>query len=366
MKPPLRIALILALLCGAVTGSLAEAPNAPGTGQQAGSEARSQPIRDSAGIELIRVEAGEYLMGGVEPAEKLVQAFPEMKVKAENFADEYPRHRVRITRPFLLGKFEVTVGQFRQFTEATGYRTEAETDGTGGWGYNPVTGQSEGRRAHFNWRNPGYRQTDQHPVVNVTYGDAKAFLKWLSAEKHQHYRLPTEAEWEYANRAGTQSRYATSNDPGQVPAFARAVDLARQSEFAHVQDLVIRADDPTAFPVPVGSYAPNAWGFHDMHGNVWEWVADWYGENYYAESPVDDPTGPDFGHIRVRRGGWLEQFPDLPALFVSQHQYTGKPLSQPRLPGGTGFVTLAEPAGRGSPPASRGPLRLGAAASPDP
>lgn len=308
MKPPFRIAVFLLLLCGA-TGSLAEAPNVSVTPQQAANGKRPDSVRDSAGIELIRVEPGEYLMGGVEPAEKLVQAYPEMKVKAENFADEYPRHRVRITRPFLLGKFEVTVGQFRQFVEATGYKTEAETDGTGGWGYNSTTGQSEGRRPHFNWRNPGYRQTDQSPVVNVTYGDVQAFLQWLSARENKHYRLPTEAEWEYADRAGTQTRYANSDDPRQVPVFARAVDLSHQSEFAHVQDLVIRPDDPTAFPVSVGSHAANAWGFHDMHGNVWEWVSDWYGENYYAESPVDDPTGPASGQVRVRRGGGWNSFP---------------------------------------------------------
>jgi formylglycine-generating enzyme len=303
-KPPYRMSLLLILVCGVIASGCADV-----SGTRAQDRSAADSPLNSVGIELIRVEPGEYLMGGIEPAEELVRAFPEMKAKPENFADEYPRHRVRITRPFLLGKFEVTVGQFRRFIDATGYRTEAETDGTGGWGYNAITGRSEGRRPHFSWRNPGYRQTEQYPVVNVTYGDVQAFLRWLSDKEHRHYRLPTEAEWEYANRAGGQTRYAKSGDARQLPTFARAVDLERQPEFDHVQDLVIAADDPTAFPVPVGSYAPNAWGFHDMHGNVWEWVADWYGETYYAESPVDDPSGPKSGEVRVRRGGGWNSFP---------------------------------------------------------
>jgi formylglycine-generating enzyme required for sulfatase activity len=169
--------------------------------------------------------------------------------------------------------------------------------------------KSEGRRADFDWRNPGYPQSDRHPVVNVSYNDALAYLSWLSAKEGKRYRLPTEAEWEYANRAGGATRYSGTNDPADLPKFARAIDLSRHPDFGHVQSLIIEPDDPTAFPAPVGSLAPNAWGLYDMHGNVWEWVADWYGEDYYAVSPVDDPQGPASGDTRVRRGGAWNSFP---------------------------------------------------------
>lgn len=309
MKLLPRIALSVLLACGISIIGLADADSALILGSRAEDRSRPGLIRNSIGMALIRVEAGKYLMGGSEPPEKMIQAFPETPVKAEDFADEYPRHRVRITRPFLLGKYEVTVGQFRRFSEETGYRTEAEVDGTGGWGYNSDIAKNEGRRPYYTWRNPGYRQTDQHPVVNVTYGDALAFIGWLSAREKKQYRLPTEAEWEYANRAGSQTLYSNSDDPRQLAVFARVIDFSRQPEFGHVHELVIQPNDPRAFPMPVGSYSPNAWGFHDMHGNVWEWVADWYDDSYYSHSPVDDPAGPSSGEVRVRRGGGWNSFP---------------------------------------------------------
>ncbi len=296
----IKASLIIAAML--VTASFANAASVT-------KKASEKTSQNSIGIELIQVQPGEFLMGGQVAAETVVKTFPESKVKAGTLSDEYPQHRVQITKPFLLGKYEVTVGQFRQFTEETGYKTEAETDGTGGWGYNVETRKSEGRRLQFNWRNTGYPQTDRFPVVNVSYNDALAFLAWLSAKEGKHYRLPTEAEWEYVNRAGTKTLYSNANDPKQIPTFARSTDVSRHPDFAHVQDLEIRPDDPTAFPVNVGSYAPNAWGFYDMHGNAWEWVSDWHSDSYYAESPLKDPQGPSEGDVRVRRGGGWNSFP---------------------------------------------------------
>ena len=270
------------------------------------------PADDSVnaiGIPLVLIPPGEFLMGGTETATALVSAYPNSGKTPDYFADEYPRHRVRITRAFWLGKFEVTVEQFRRFTAETGYQTEAERDGSGGWGCNLSTGRCTGRQVQYTWHNPGYPVLDAQPVVNVSYNDALAFCQWLSEKEGKRYRLPSEAEWEYANRAGTQTRYANADDPAQLPRFARAIDLSRHPEFGHVQDIVIKPDDPTAFPAPVGRLAPNAFGLHDMHGNVWEWVADWYGATYYAESPVDDPQGPPSGDLRVRRGGGWNSFP---------------------------------------------------------
>jgi formylglycine-generating enzyme required for sulfatase activity len=258
---------------------------------------------------LVAIPPGEFLMGAVETADALVRAFPEVNKPPSYFVDEYPQHRVRITKPFLLGKYEVTVGQFRRFTDETGYRTEAESDGTGGWGYNASIERCEGRKTEYTWRTPGYPVSDTQPVVDVTYNDALAFCRWLSQREKARYRLPTEAEWEYANRAGTTTRYSNGNDPKRLPQFARSIDVTHHEEFGHVQELTIHADDPTAFPSPVGHYAPNGFGLYDLHGNVWEWVADWYSDTYYATSPVDDPAGPASGELRVRRGGGWNSFP---------------------------------------------------------
>ena len=115
---------------------------------------QSGEITNTIGMKLKLIPAGEFMMGGVETAEEVIKTFPEYHRKPEEFKDEYPRHRVRITKPFFLGVHEVTVGQFRKFAEASGYKTEAERDGTGGWGYNPEIGTCEGRRPQFNWRQP--------------------------------------------------------------------------------------------------------------------------------------------------------------------------------------------------------------------
>jgi formylglycine-generating enzyme required for sulfatase activity len=203
----------------------------------------------------------------------------------------------------------VTLGQFRRFVEEAGYRTEAERDGTGGWGYNPETGKCEGRRPHYDWRDPGFPQTDDCPVVNVTWNDAVEFCRWLGRKEGKVYRLPTEAEWEYACRAGTSTRYHNGDDPDALGEVARVADGSGRTTFPHVHQMVIPSGGPARFTAPVGSYAPNAWGLHDMHGNVWEWCSDWYGEDYYAGSPAEDPRGPDSANVRVRRGGAWNSFP---------------------------------------------------------
>jgi formylglycine-generating enzyme required for sulfatase activity len=260
-------------------------------------------------MELLPIPAGEFFMGGTEPAEKLSKAFAAYKRPPEYFADEYPRHKVRITRPFLMGRYEVTVSQFRRFCAESGYKTEAETDGTGGWGYDPAQGKCYGRDVKFNWRNPGFRQTDDHPVLNVTWNDAVAFCRWLSKKEDKTYRLPTEAEWEYAARAGTETRYANGDDPGCLADVANALDDRGRTSFPHVQELDIAPGGRPRFPLPVGSLMPNRFGLCDMHGNVWEWCSDWYAADYYAHSPVDDPQGPAEGDRRVRRGGGWNSFP---------------------------------------------------------
>jgi formylglycine-generating enzyme required for sulfatase activity len=178
----------------------------------------------------------------------------------------------------------VTVGQFRRFVAAAGYRTEAERDGRGGWGWDQKQGKWV-QDPKFTWRSPGFEQTDEHPVVNVTWNDATAFCEWLSWLERMTYRLPTQTEWEYACRAGATTRYS----------FGDAA--AKLGEYAWFTG---NSDDRTH---PVGRKKPNGWGLFDMHGNVWEWCSDGYAADYYRQSPVDDPPGPLRAPERVMRGG---------------------------------------------------------------
>jgi len=270
---------------------------------------RATETTNSIGMKLVLVPAGEFLMGGQESAAELVQAFPTYRRPPDFFKDEYPRHRVRITKPFQLGKYEVTVGQFRRFADETGYKTEAEKDGLGGWGYDAALGKCRGRDLKFNWRNPGFKQTDDHPALDVTWNDATAFCKWLSRKEGKTYRLPTEAEWEYACRAGTTTRYNNGDDPGALAKVANVGSDKGRTTFPHVQELDLPKDGAAKCTVPVGKFPPNRFGLCDMHGNVWEWCSDWYAADYYARSPVDDPAGPESGTKRVRRGGAWHSFP---------------------------------------------------------
>jgi formylglycine-generating enzyme required for sulfatase activity len=218
-------------------------------------------------MELVLVPAGDFDMGS-----------PDADALAK--ATEKPRHRVRISRPFYLGVHEVTVAEFRAFVDATGYRTEAESSGAGGSVYNNQIKGFE-QVPELNWRNPGiaHTQRDDEPVVQVSWNDAVAFCQWLSGKDHRSYRLPTEAEWEYACRAGTTTRWCTGDDPAAL------------EQVAWTQDAIH----------PVGGKKPNAFGLYDMHANVWEWCLDRFG--HYPRERVVDPTGAPSGKARVLRGG---------------------------------------------------------------
>jgi formylglycine-generating enzyme len=259
--------------------------------------------------EWVRVPAGEFMMGSHVAPEKIADDFKQYGRRPEYFSDEFPQHKVRITKPFLISATEVTVGQFRAFVVDSGYITEAERDGTGGWGFDPAIGKCVGRDRRFSWRDAGYPQTDQHPVVNVSWNDCVAYCAWLSKKANRAIRLPTEAEWEYACRAGSVSYYALGDSENSILNHARTLKPTEDSIRHAVQDLQLAEAAATVFPVPVGSYAPNRFGLYDMHGNVWEWTADWHADDYYAHSPSDDPKGPSDGGVKVRRGGGWNTFP---------------------------------------------------------
>lgn len=180
-----------------------------------------------------------------------------------------PTHKVEITTPFQMSAHEVTVRQFRMFVEATGYRTDAERSG-GAW----RAGDSL-RTEGLTWRNPGFEQSPNHPVVCVSWNDAQAFAEWIGG------RLPTEAEWEYAARA----EVTYPKLPGDW------------------EETTWYAENAEGRTHPVGQKSPNDWGLYDVQGNVWEWIQDWYSPDYYEKSPTTDPEGPESGKKRVCRGG---------------------------------------------------------------
>ncbi len=248
---------------------------------------------NSEGMKLVLIPPGEFMMGIPESE----RALPNQK----------PQHRVRITRPFRLAAHEVTVSQFRAFADAAGYRTEAEMEAAA-----PAhsTGKKKGpKRPVRDWRSPGFtgfEQTNDHPVVFVSWNDAAQFCAWLSTKEGRKYRLPTEAEWEYAARAGTQSRFPNGDDPEQATQIGNVADAALKEKSARKRG-ILAANDGYPFTAPVGRFLPNAFGLYDTVGNVTELCADWYNASYYAASPENDPPGPSFGEKRVARGSsWFE------------------------------------------------------------
>jgi formylglycine-generating enzyme required for sulfatase activity len=271
-----------------------------------GSSCELALITNSIGMKLAPIPAGEFMMGSGESAEHTAAFFNKTYDKdcltADDFKQEHPQHRVRITRPFYLSMHHVTRGQFRRFVAESDYKTDAEKGRKpGADGLNPEKGEFEFSRK-YSWRDAGYEETDEHPVVNVSWNDAVAFCQWLTRKEGKTYRLPTEAEWEYACRAGMPTRYYSGDDPETLPDVGNVADAAAKVKFPDWK-WAIKTSDGYVFTAPVGTFRPNAFWLYDMHGNAWQWCADWYGKDYYGKSPTDDPTGPDSGDRRVLRGG---------------------------------------------------------------
>ena len=182
-----------------------------------------------------------------------------------------------------------------------GLQDRGGTDGKGGYGWDEAKGTFE-QDPKYTWRSPGFPQTDDHPVVNVSWNDAVAFCEWLSQQEGQTYRLPTEAEWEYACRAGQATRYWSGDDPEALAAVGNVADGTAKEKYPN-WTYAIKAKDGYVFTAPVGRFRPNAFGLFDMHGNVWEWCADGYDADYYAKSPPADPLNSSQAADRVIRGG---------------------------------------------------------------
>ncbi len=249
---------------------------------------RPNAITNSIGMNMVLIPAGKFLMGS-----------PDKDMDAKG--DETPPHPVRITRPFYLGVTEVTRGQFRQFVDEVAYQTEAEKEGKGGYGWNDETKKFE-KNPRYHWQNPGFEQTDAHPAVMVSWNDTVAFTRWLSRKQGKSYRLPTEAEWEYACRAGTRTRFSNGDQLRGVVEVGNAKDRTA-TEKQPSWGTTIAARDGYVYSAPVGRFQPNAFGLYDMHGNAEEWCSDGYDADYYQQSPVDDPPGASRVSDKVIRGG---------------------------------------------------------------
>jgi formylglycine-generating enzyme required for sulfatase activity len=294
---------VLTVLAALVSSAMATAQEPKPAG--AAGELSPKQITNSIGMKLTLVPSGEFMMGSKEPAKETYAFFNEnyghMFQELPYIYDyEHPQHRVRITTPFYMGTHHVTRGQFRHFVKECGYKTDAENGdppsdlgGADGW---------NGFNKDNSWRKVDFEQTDEHPVVNVSWNDAVAFCDWLSKKDGKSYRLPTEAEWEYACRAGTTTRYYCGDDPESLASVANVADATARIKFPNWK-YTIKASDGYVFTSPVGKFKPNCFGLYDMHGNACQWCADWHGEDYYGKSPEHDPTGPGTGDFRVVRGG---------------------------------------------------------------
>jgi len=332
-KQKCAAALVAVTALGVFTTAAAQVPKQADGGQK--------QITNFIGMKLTLVPPGEFEMGSSESARQTAAFFKANYVMdhlsiptlADVLRREHPQHRVRLTKPFYLGTFHVTRGEFRKFISDSGYKTDAErvaTPGAGGW--DPRQDQLV-FKSGSSWRSSGFQQTDEHPVVNVSWFDATAFCKWLSRKEGKTYRLPTEAEWEYACRAGTKTRYYSGDNPETLAKVGNIADAAYRAKFPGCvsSECAIRESDGYVFTAPVGQLRPNAFGLYDMVGNAWQWCADWYDEDYYGGSPPQDPKGPETGYYRVVRGGcWFS----CPAFALS----TARGGTRPDDPNnGTGF-----------------------------
>jgi formylglycine-generating enzyme required for sulfatase activity len=215
--------------------------------------------------------------------------------------DEKPAHKVEI-KPFKVAKTEVTVAQFRAFVEATGYKTTAEEKGSC---RGDKTGKGEWEYVDGNfWKKPGFEQTDSDPVVCVSWEDTQKYLEWLNqkVQPTKPYRLPTEAEWEFAARGGKDGAYPWGQKGADGCSHANMADQAARKKYP---DWIwaTTCNDGYIYTAPVRKFQPNDYGLYDMHGNVWEWVQDWYASDYYKSSPASAPEGSKEGTLRVIRGG---------------------------------------------------------------
>ena len=242
--------------------------------------------------EMVHISRGSFWMGATDAEHK------REKVPTQWRKEEQPRHKVTIGRDFALGKYPVTRGEFARFVAETGYAVPKPVRIL-------VPGKGWIDSNSHDWRDPGFPQDDQHPVVCVNHIDAESYAAWLSGKTGKTFRLPSEAEWEYACRAGTETARFWGDDRDSARLYANVADasLARALKEKPDPERFFTFDDGFDFTSPVGTFRANPWGLHDMLGNVWEYLADDWIDNYTTGPSNETPrttTGSD--RLRVVRG----------------------------------------------------------------
>ncbi len=234
-----------------------------------------------AGIEFVHVKSGCFDMGDTFGV---------------GYDDETPVHEVCVNG-FYIAKYEVTVEKFNMFVSDTKYKTDAEKEGFGKTINNAATKLIDKKGA--NWRNPGFFQNNKHPVVLVSWNDAFAYIEWLNSKTGMDYRLPTEAEWEYAARSGGKRfKYSWGNGSPYSN-----IDIGKLNTKLYPKFQIWDGDDEYIYSAPVGNSRANELGLYDFTGNISEWCSDWYDEDYYVERVKNNPKGPLQGSSKVFRGG---------------------------------------------------------------
>lgn len=264
----------------------------------------ARTIRDCAGCPpLIAIAPGSFEMG----------AQPDDDAADEG---EFPLHAVSIARGFAIGRAPVTVGEYAAFVEATGYATQRGCYALTqiGWKMDPAA----------NWRRPGFAQSDDHPVVCVSWEDAEAYVGWLSLRSGRRYRLPSETEWEYAARGGTDGINFWGDDAGATCLYGNVNDLTAKNKVAKAAE---PCTDGFLFTAPAGHFRPNPFGLHDVIGNAWQWVADcWLGD--YRQTPRDgEAAEADPCEERVMRGSSWTDTPGPVRVGAREHGGAGARLA---------------------------------------
>ena len=222
---------------------------------------------------------------------------------SEGGDDEGPIHNVALSRPLAVGRYEVTRFEFAMFVVAAEHSVDFSCR------YLAEIGWEQG----VSWRQPGFPQTNRDPVVCVNWHDAKAYTEWLSEKTGEVYRLPSEAEWEYAARGGSNARYFFGNSVDMLCKYGNGVDASSDFKWRNKKC----RDGYGARTAPVGSFLPNDFGLYDTIGNVWEWVEDCWNDNYVG-APSDGAswdTG-DCSNRGTRGGSWLND----PRFLRSAHR----------------------------------------------
>jgi formylglycine-generating enzyme required for sulfatase activity len=264
--------------------------------------AQSVPLRDCAECpELVTLPAGRFVMGAAPDEEVLEQLAEEFRGRSE------PRREIEVGR-FSIGRFEVTRGEFRAFVAVTGY----QSSGCFVW-----EGREHRLVAARSWQSPGFAQDDRHPATCISWEDAEAYTRWLSKLTGRRYRLPSEAEWEYAARAGTTAHRYWGNTMREACRYSNGADARTRSEVPEAADWAIsECNDGHPYTAPVGRYSANAFGLHDMLGNVAEWTADCWSPDYRGAPASAAPRRDGDCYLRAVRGGaWDEAAAGLRAAY---------------------------------------------------